>query len=292
MVRYSLCSAVTLSFRPFCGLLGSAVSCMGCAPSSRVAGDQMASRRWSVFLALGCLCAGEGPALCLGFQEVARRSCTDRFLAHEAQVVHHGRQEGKSLTMDPTEWPVIVLPGIGNSGPLHWQTLWEQRRPHWLRVNQREWDHPVREEWVDALDAAVAECVQPPVLVAHSIGCLAVVHWASRSCVPVRAAFLVAVPDPGGDNFPSAAQGFIPLPLAPLRMPSLVVASTDDSFSPIAYARNCASAWGSQFVEIGPAGHINAESGHGAWPEGFRLLRQLLREETSMSLDSRREDEA
>jgi serine hydrolase len=194
--------------------------------------------------------------------------------------------------MDPTDWPVLVLPGIGNSGRLHWQTLWEQGHPYWQRVNQREWDRPVREEWVAALDAAVAECVQPPVLVAHSIGCLVAVHWASRSFVPVRAAFLVAVPDPSGANFPAAAQGFIPLPLAPLRMPSLMVASIDDSFSPIAYARHCASAWGSQFVEIGPAGHINAESGHGAWPEGFRLLRQLLREGVSSSLNSQSDDEA
>ena len=63
--------------------------------------------------------------------------------------------------------PVLILPGIGNSGPQHWQTLWELRHSQWRRVNLGEWDGPVCEDWVRALDVAVQACSSPPVLVAH-----------------------------------------------------------------------------------------------------------------------------
>jgi predicted alpha/beta hydrolase family esterase len=117
----------------------------------------------------------------------------------------------------------------------------------------------------------------PPVLIAHSMGCLVVTHWASRSSAPVRAAFLVAVPDPDGDYFPPAAEGFRPVPTGTLPFPSLLVASSDDPFGSVAYAKRCAAGWGSVFVEIGAAGHINADSGLGDWPAGRALFEELLK---------------
>jgi uncharacterized protein len=168
--------------------------------------------------------------------------------------------------------PVLIVPGIGDSGPMHWQSRWEPRLPHGRRVAQRDWDHPRCAEWTDALEAAVAACPEAPLLVAHSIGCLVVAHWASESTRAVRGAFLVAVPDPQAPAFPAAATGFGQVPLLPLRFPSLVVASTDDAFGSIMHAQRCAEAWGSEFIAIGSAGHINAESGHGEWPQGFSLL--------------------
>lgn len=172
--------------------------------------------------------------------------------------------------------PILIVPGIGNSGPRHWQTLWEKRHQSWQRVHQQDWDRPVCDEWVRALDAAITALPGPPVLVAHSIGCLLVAHWASRSSALVRAAFLVAVPDPDGPNFPASAQGFHSLPLGRLRFPSFVVASKDDPFGSVAHAQRCAEAWGSQCVDIGSAGHINADSGLGDWPAGYALFEQWL----------------
>jgi len=128
----------------------------------------------------------------------------------------------------------LIVPGIGNSGPGHWQTLWEERHPGWQRVQQRDWDRPVCAEWLRGLDAAMARLSAPPVLIAHSMGCLLVAHWAKRSSLPVRAAFLVAVPDPAGPMFPPAAQGFQPVPSEKLRFPSLVVASSNDPFGSVA----------------------------------------------------------
>jgi predicted alpha/beta hydrolase family esterase len=171
--------------------------------------------------------------------------------------------------------PVLVLPGIGNSGPQHWQTLWELRHPDWRRVNLDHWDSPVCDEWVRALDVAVQACPSPPLLVAHSLACLLVAHWAS--CVPttVKGALFVAIPEPGNPRFPATARGFAPVPMQPHGFPSIVVASANDPFGSLAHAQHCATAWGSAFVDIGEAGHINADSGHGAWNEGYALFQQL-----------------
>ncbi len=174
------------------------------------------------------------------------------------------------------ETPVLILPGIGNSGTHHWQTLWEQIYPHCQRVIQRDWDRPRCEDWVSVLDAAVTTCHSPPVLVAHSLACLLVAHWASRFAKPIKGALLVAVPDPDSPNFPTEARGFSPLPLLPFAFSSIVVGSADDPFSSLSHAKLCAVAWRSEFVEINRAGHINADSGLGDWKDGHALLQKLM----------------
>lgn len=172
--------------------------------------------------------------------------------------------------------PVLILPGIGNSGPQHWQTLWELRYPDWQRVNLGNWDSPACEDWVRALDAAIRACPSPPVLVAHSLACLLVAHWAHRSGFVPKGAFLVAVPDPQSTSFPAMARGFAPVPMVRFAFRSLVVASANDSFGSLAHAKQCAMAWGSSFVDIGQVGHINADSGHGDWSEGYALLQRFM----------------
>lgn len=175
------------------------------------------------------------------------------------------------------ERPVLVLPGFGNSGPRHWQTLWAARHPGWTRVELGQWDAPHCDQWVLALDQAVRRCPSPPLLVAHSLACLLVAHWASRATAAAHGAFLVAIPEPGTPCFPPTATGFTPVPMSPLPFPSLVVASVNDPFGSLAHAQRCASAWGSRCVNIGEAGHINVESGHGAWVEGYLLFEELQR---------------
>ena len=110
---------------------------------------------------------------------------------------------------------VLVLPGLGNSGPQHWQTLWELRHPDWQRVNLGNWDSPACDDWVRALDVVVQACSSPPVLVAHSLACLLVAHWAHCSTFAPKCVFLVAVPDPQSASFPVTARGFAPVPMAP-----------------------------------------------------------------------------
>ncbi|MFO0731291.1 MAG: alpha/beta hydrolase [Nitrospiraceae bacterium] len=173
-------------------------------------------------------------------------------------------------------FPALIVPGIGNSGARHWQTRWERRHPWWRRVRQRDWDRPDRMDWVGGLERALRACVAPPVLIAHSLGCLTVAHWAAQADCPVKAAFLVAPPDPSSPSFPNQAHGFHPVPSMRLPFPSLVVTSSNDSLGSATFARRCASAWGSLFFDIGAAGHINADSDLGDWPEGLRLLARVV----------------
>jgi predicted alpha/beta hydrolase family esterase len=172
--------------------------------------------------------------------------------------------------------PILVLPGIGNSGPDHWQTRWERRHPNVRRVQQDDWDRPRRDAWVARLEAAVRTSGPDTVLVAHSLGCLLLAHWAASTVLPVRAAMLVAVPDPQGPAFPPEATGFHPLPLRRLPFRSLVVASRDDPYGGLPQAQRCAAAWGSRLVDAGALGHINAASGLGDWPQGLAWLEELL----------------
>ena len=170
---------------------------------------------------------------------------------------------------------ILILPGIGNSGPQHWQSLWEASDARMRRVAQRDWDRPACEDWRAALEAAVAASGPRTLLVAHSLACLLVAHWAARTTRSVAGALLVAVPDPSGRSFPVEATGFGDVPMQSLKFPSVVVASSDDPYGPPDWAARCANAWGSRLVESGPKGHINAASGLGDWPEGRALLASL-----------------
>ena len=174
--------------------------------------------------------------------------------------------------------PVLVLPGYGDSGPHHWQTLWEAADPSLRRVRQRDWLEPRLDEWLAALHDAVAACAAPPVLVAHSLGCVLVAHWVARGAGRARGALLVAPADVDAlVHVVDSVQTFTPLPLARLPFASIVVASDDDIYVTPARAAQFASAWGSRLVTVPRAGHLNAESGFGPWPEGRGLLEELRR---------------
>jgi hypothetical protein len=170
--------------------------------------------------------------------------------------------------------PVLILPGLGGSGPAHWQSRWEALDPECRRVMMPDWERPELGVWISTLSRAVASLSEPPVIVAHSLGCLAVAHWA-RGGGRARGALLVAVPDPEGPAFPDVAGSFGPVPREPIAFPTLLVASHDDPYASFAFAERCASDWRSTLRDIGRAGHINAESGLGDWPEGRALLRSL-----------------
>lgn len=102
---------------------------------------------------------------------------------------------------------VLILPGFGSSGVEHWQSLWEAANPQFKRVNQRDWEHPVCEEWVEALEKAVKEAGSEVILVAHSLACLVVAHWASKPHKSIKAALLVAPPDAARTSFPKWQKG-------------------------------------------------------------------------------------
>ena len=170
----------------------------------------------------------------------------------------------------------LILPGLRNSGPGHWQSRWEARDDTLHRVIQDDWEAPHCGDWVARLDKAIALTGPDTVLAAHSAGCALVAHWAiGRSQRRVRGALLVAPSDPEAASFPPEPTGFSPMPLRGLRFRSIVVASSNDPYVTVTRARAFATAWGSEFVMIGEAGHINGDAGLGDWPQGLALLHRL-----------------
>jgi predicted alpha/beta hydrolase family esterase len=136
----------------------------------------------------------------------------------------------------------------------------------------RNWQSVERADWVRALEKALAVVSGDVVLVAHSLGCLAVAWWAvtrAGSSTGVRGAMLVAPPDlNSAPGMLPALASFTPTPFERLPFRSLLVASENDPYASIEASAGLASQWGSDFVNVGAEGHINAESGHGPWPMG------------------------
>jgi uncharacterized protein len=170
----------------------------------------------------------------------------------------------------------FIVPGLGGSGPTHWQTYFEQSGSHFRRIEQQDWNTPVCADWVEAIQQALSGYDPATVvLVAHSLGCIAVAHWANAYPTPIKGAMLVAPSDIEAPAYDFGAAGFAPIPLNRLPFPSMVVASTTDVWVTLGRARFFAEAWGSELVNIGAAGHINVESGHTRWDEGLQLLKRL-----------------
>ncbi len=128
---------------------------------------------------------------------------------------------------------------------------------------------------MSALEGTVLRCAAPPVVVAHSLGCLTLAALSERG-PKLHGALLVAPPDPEGPQYPQVAHEFRSFPLAAFGFPSVVVGSRNDPYGCFEFASRCARAWGSDLVDVGECGHINADSHLGDWPEGQRLLRRLL----------------
>lgn len=173
----------------------------------------------------------------------------------------------------------LVLPGYLGSGPGHWQRRWLDLDVTARLVEQDDWERPELSAWLARLEAAVAGA-PGAVLVAHSLGAALVTHFAARHPrAPVAGALLVAPADvdalvPKQPQFES----FAPLPRAPLPFPSVLAASRNDPYVAFARAEAMAADWGSGLVDLGNAGHVNIESGHGPWADGFHLVAALGRE--------------
>ncbi|MFT3936123.1 MAG: alpha/beta hydrolase [Chitinophagaceae bacterium] len=170
----------------------------------------------------------------------------------------------------------FILPGLNNSGPEHWQTYWEQRY-NMTRIQQRDWDAPVEEEWTETIEKALQNTpLDKVVLIAHSLACCTVVKWAERYQHTIKGALLVGPSDTEAPSYPPGTTGFTPMPLYRLSFPSIVVASSNDFYVSMERARFFANNWGSKFVEAGALGHINASSGIGDWPQGYTILQTLI----------------
>jgi hypothetical protein len=173
---------------------------------------------------------------------------------------------------------VLLLPGWLDSGPGHWQTLWEQHHG-WQRVQQDDWVWPRRGDWMARLEEVLLADDRPAILAAHSLGCHLVAAWAahSQNRSRVAAALLVAPPDLAHADLPPQVSGWRRPAAGALPFPVTTVLSADDPFCAFDRGLAMAAGWGGQVVEVGAGGHLNAGSGLGDWPAGLALLRELAR---------------
>jgi uncharacterized protein len=173
---------------------------------------------------------------------------------------------------DPT-LRVLHLPGWQGSGPGHWQSEWERVHGD-TRVEQADWMRPRRGDWMARLEEVLLASPAPALLVGHSLGCQLVAAWAahSQNTARVAGALLVAPPDTERADFPPQLVTWRPIVRQRLPFRSIAVISQDDPYCDPERAMQMAADWGSEAVSVGPAGHINAGSGLGAWPEGRAWL--------------------
>jgi predicted alpha/beta hydrolase family esterase len=177
---------------------------------------------------------------------------------------------------------VLIVPGLRDHVPEHWQTLLEQQLPNAQSVPRKDHDKMSRAGWVADLDAALARIDGPVILVAHSAGVMITVHWAQQHARPIHGALLAAPPDfdmplPAPYPAPQAlrANGWLPTPHARLPFPSIVAASTNDPLARYERAEEMAHAWGSRVVNVGAVGHLNPAAGFGEWPRAMEFIREL-----------------
>ncbi len=196
--------------------------------------------------------------------------------------------------------PVFILPGWLSSGPGHWQSLWQTAHGD-IRVEQHDWQRPLRGDWCARLDQVVADyllskneltiqhflgreadlavknspCI---VLVAHSLGCHLVAAWAAASAHTgaVCGALLVAPPDVTQADLPPEMANWRKPVLAPLPFPAVCVVSSNDPFASHSAGQTMAARWGARCYDAGAVGHINGDSGLGHWPAGRALLAPWL----------------
>jgi len=181
--------------------------------------------------------------------------------------------------MRTSDADILIVPGYTGSGPDHWQSRWEAKLSTARRVEQDDWDRPDPIAWPARIAEAATAASRPVVIVAHSLGVVALVKAASAMPVGVvRGAFLVGPVDVEAPGVtPELLTSFAPVPRDPLPFPSLLVASRTDPYCSYERAEDFGYAWGSAVVDAGEAGHLNVDAGFGPWPEGLMRFAGFLR---------------
>ena len=173
----------------------------------------------------------------------------------------------------------LIVPGWQGSSDDHWQTHWQNSLPNSARVEQADWLTPRLEDWIAALAEAISSDNTPVILIAHSLGCITVAHWAQRAPASqlsqVRGALLVAPADVERPACVPALRNFAPIPDQRLPFPCQIVSSDNDAAVSAARAMEFAQQWGAKIGIISGAGHINVKSGHQRWEQGFAYLYHL-----------------
>jgi uncharacterized protein len=177
---------------------------------------------------------------------------------------------------------VVVVPGLRDEVPGHWQSLLAQELERVVTLPALGRQNIDLEARVAAIESAVRAIDEPVIIVAHSGGSVATAHWAQRTKAKVLGALLATPPvfaGPLGPEYPALAefekQGWLPLPAAPLPFRSFVAASRNDPLGSYEQVSELARRWGAELVDLGEVGHLNPASGFGPWPGARALIERL-----------------
>ncbi|MFI7193296.1 RBBP9/YdeN family alpha/beta hydrolase [Nocardia nova] len=182
--------------------------------------------------------------------------------------------------LDPT---VVIVPGLRDHVPDHWQTKLAATLERGRIVPPLEQGDIGLAARVQALDRVLSDVAGPVVLVAHSAGVMITVHWAQQPTRDVHSALLATPADiekPFPPGYPTTEQldadGWLPIPRRRLPFPNIVAASTTDPLASFRRVAGMAEAWGSRLVDLGDVGHLNPASGFGPWDRAGELLRAAV----------------
>ncbi|QQG29859.1 alpha/beta hydrolase [Pectobacterium carotovorum] len=175
----------------------------------------------------------------------------------------------RRLTEVSQQLTMVLVPGLRDSDDEHWQSHWERRFPHWHRIRQREWYQADLDRWVLAIRRELSVCTQPVILIGHSFGALASCHVVQQGQEGIVGVMLVAPAEPMRFEIDDRIQA------APLSVPTLTFASHNDPLMSFTRAQYWAHAWNSELIDVGEAGHINAEAGFGPWEYGLTRLAEF-----------------
>lgn len=194
--------------------------------------------------------------------------------------------KGQRVYVHTSDVDILVVPGWLGCEPDHWQSRWVRNLKTAEFIGEDDWTKPEKNKWVGNIITAVATASRPAVIVAHSLGVIAVAHAALQ--LPkgaVAGSFLVSAADVDnahqwpitqGHIWPDRGLGFVPIPLEPLPFPAVLISSSDDPYCHQPRARHFAAAWECEFVDVGLAGHITTASGYGPWPDGLLRFGSFL----------------
>jgi uncharacterized protein len=194
---------------------------------------------------------------------------------------------------------VLIVPGYRGSDESHWQSWLQDRLNNAQRLSDVDWESPILSVWAGKIRQQLQESDSPQWIVAHSFGCLAASIAVSDIPWKVAGLVFVAPADPSRFNLlgcrkvdqpavrSAEEQGVWPvLPRQSLAVSGVLIASENDPWLSLDCARQLAGEWDLGLINIGHAGHINTESGYGAWPFLTELLDKLVRDAAPAKTDS------
>jgi uncharacterized protein len=177
---------------------------------------------------------------------------------------------------------VVIVPGLRDHVPDHWQTLLARQLPGSVTIPRMATDKLSCAGWVEQVERTLAPIAGPVILVAHSGGVMMVVHWAWRYRRPIHGALLATPADLESrlpEGYPTLEDlqqgGWLPVPRNRLPFPSIVAASTNDPLASVERVAQYGADWGSRIVDLGAVGHLNPAAGYGEWPRAHEIIREL-----------------